>query len=301
MDFYFLKVDFCKIRASILTEKNNKIILGDDKGKVIIIDLISQKIKSSFYIYENFSINEFSSRENLLYCASENMKIPIFDINKNKKIRELCGHEGIVTDVKNKHNYLLSGGKDGFVHLWDTRINLPIMNFVNNGIVDSVGFFEFPNSIHSTYNSNRFNLWDLRIHDKPVSQFQINGIDFYKSKGKITVNEKKNILLFADFKQIINLIYYNQSLKIFYLKSNLIKKKKTINQKVSMIKTDRNFLTIVIVYDEGNIEVFRKNLKKYYFISKISDSRIINLNVKSSGSLLFITCNDGKMILVKLS
>lgn len=75
-----------------------------------------------------------SSDGELLYSASSDKTVAIWDLNICQRVKKIRGHQNIVNSVdiaRRGPQMIVSGSDDGTVRLWDRRQKAEVQNFQN--------------------------------------------------------------------------------------------------------------------------------------------------------------------------
>nr|CDS29015.1 U5 small nuclear ribonucleoprotein 40 kDa [Hymenolepis microstoma] len=104
----------------------------------------------------------------LLYSASSDKTVAIWDLNVCQRVKKIRGHQNIVNSVsiaRRGPQMIVSGSDDGTVRLWDRRQKTEVQNFQNTYQVLSVTFNDTAELIFSGGIDNIIKGWDLRKLD----------------------------------------------------------------------------------------------------------------------------------------
>ncbi|VDL62249.1 unnamed protein product [Hymenolepis diminuta] len=104
----------------------------------------------------------------LLYSASSDKTVAIWDLNVCQRVKKIRGHQNIVNSVdiaRRGPQMIVSGSDDGTVRLWDRRQKTEVQNFQNTYQVLSVTFNDTAEMIFSGGIDNIIKGWDLRKLD----------------------------------------------------------------------------------------------------------------------------------------
>nr|VZI06609.1 unnamed protein product [Spirometra erinaceieuropaei] len=109
-----------------------------------------------------------SSDGELLYSASSDKTLAIWDLETCQRVKRIRGHQNIVNSVdiaRRGPQLICSGSDDGTVRLWDRRVKKEVQNFQNTYQVLSVTFSDTAEMIFSGGIDNIVKGWDLRKLD----------------------------------------------------------------------------------------------------------------------------------------
>lgn len=268
--------------TKIFNYKNGELvkILGELNGIVMSMDIDEKELISIYcagkgiyiYNYKNFTLEKFIKYDNsLITCikliedkmiASDwNGEIYLIDL-KTGSYKKLfaAGATILKIDISPDKKFLITGGTDGCVKLWDLRENIELANFI------SVGSFDYLTIIPEKYytvSKNGYRAIAFRIENRayPFEQFDLifNRPDLVYKKIGILTDEEIDI-----YKKV-----YEKRLK----KTGFINFNRPEN------------------YSIPEISIINKNIKH------ISDSDIFNLEVSANDNKyylkeLFISVNN---------
>uniref|UniRef100_A0A5K3FLG7 U5 small nuclear ribonucleoprotein 40 kDa protein n=1 Tax=Mesocestoides corti TaxID=53468 RepID=A0A5K3FLG7_MESCO len=109
-----------------------------------------------------------SSDGELLYSASSDKTLAIWDLTTCQRVKKIRGHQNIVNSIdiaRRGPQMIASGSDDGTVRLWDRRQKTEVQNFQNTYQVLSVAFSDTAEMIFSGGIDNIIKGWDLRKLD----------------------------------------------------------------------------------------------------------------------------------------
>ncbi|KAJ5078310.1 tho complex subunit 6 [Anaeramoeba ignava] len=113
-------------------EKSGEISLSQNINPLIHLQTTKQSISTNESISEIPEVNDiaYDSKNNILFGATGNNIIDVWDLETQKIIRNLENHKDYIHCIKYLPNFdlLISGSDDGFVTFWDMRSNSPTMN-----------------------------------------------------------------------------------------------------------------------------------------------------------------------------
>lgn len=106
--------------------------------------------------------------ETQILSASGDMTCALWDIPKAKRVREYTDHLGDVLALClpnniEQNNIFASCGSDGYLYIWDTRMQANVQNFfVSDSDVSTVRFFHGDNTILTGSDDGTISMFDLR-------------------------------------------------------------------------------------------------------------------------------------------
>lgn len=107
----------------------------------------------------------FSEDGDTIFTASTDKTIGVFDTMTGQRLKRMKGHNGMVNSVnaaRNDRPFIVSGGDDSTVKVWDRRQRNPVHNFNNNFQVTAVVLSQDSQQVISGGIDNDIKIWDLR-------------------------------------------------------------------------------------------------------------------------------------------
>jgi Prp8 binding protein len=109
----------------------------------------------------------FSSDGDLLFTASTDKSIMIWDSQTGARIKKLSGHQSIVNccHPSRRSQLLCSGGDDCNIRLWDIRKRGLVSYFKDNYQITAITFNDTSDQIIASGIENVLKVYDLRKND----------------------------------------------------------------------------------------------------------------------------------------
>ena len=133
--------------------------------------------------------------ETQILSASGDMTCALWDIPKAKRVREYADHLGDVLALslpnnQTQNNIFASCGSDGYLYIWDTRMQANIQNFfVSDSDVSTLKFLYDDNIILTKSDDGTINMFDLRSDCSLASYTLSAGFEHQKGLNTtITIN-----------------------------------------------------------------------------------------------------------------
>ena len=111
-----------------LSTEDGKITLADCRRSIDGSAQQCQPIVAQWKLHDN-AIFDFvwAHRDSQIVTASGDQTVKIFDVRREKVVRQICGHQGSVKSVSvffEDHSMFASSSRDGSVRVYDTRAPL---------------------------------------------------------------------------------------------------------------------------------------------------------------------------------
>ncbi|WP_109829958.1 WD40 repeat domain-containing protein [Reichenbachiella versicolor] len=165
IDSTLLRDSKADINDIVISNNSKTVFLGSDSGKLEIIP--KQELPLSKAIPELFSINAIaiSHDQTLLAVGREKGDAILIDLNTNKILRTIAGHQSAVTDVDFSPNdqLLLTASRDRTVRIWDTKNprKLPLIMDDHSDWVFTASFTPNGNQVVSGSKDKHIRIWEL--------------------------------------------------------------------------------------------------------------------------------------------
>jgi WD40 repeat protein len=149
-----------------------------------------------------------SPHENLLVLGSSDFHIYVFDEDLHLVQPKIAAHSNSVFSLAfdSKSEFLLSGGRDAMLNLWDVNNGFTLVKSVpaHNLHVHSIAFNPVYNLFLTSSMDKTIKIWDaesfelIRVMDKQRHQAHVNSINkiAWLSKDKfVSISDDKNVML----------------------------------------------------------------------------------------------------------
>ena len=176
---------------------NSLLVSGTDE--IIHMYDIQKKISEGDLVTYNGSVNDIKIQDNYLIVAGENNTIPIWRMNDFNNIIELKGHKKAINsiDLHKSGGFLVSGGRDNCVIIFDLLTGRKIEKFEFDYIINKVELFDKDKYLLVTFDLHIFIL-DLMKSGKNGNDNIIQKMNFNKKIIKSFIIKNKLVIIFTD-------------------------------------------------------------------------------------------------------
>ena len=182
---------------TIYHKMNTLFVSGTDE--IIHMYDIQKKISEGDLMTYNGSVNDIKIQDNYLIVAGENNTIPIWRMNDFNNIIELKGHKKAINsiDLHKSGGFLVSGGRDNCVIIFDLLTGRKIEKFEFDYIINKVELFDKDKYLLVTFDLHIFIL-DLMKSGKNGNDNIIQKMNFNKKIIKSFIIKNKLVIIFTD-------------------------------------------------------------------------------------------------------
>ena len=182
---------------TIYHKMNTLFVSGTDE--IIHMYDIQKKISEGDLMTYNGSVNDIKIQDNYLIVAVENNTIPIWRMNDFNNIIELKGHKKAINsiDLHKSGGFLVSGGRDNCVIIFDLLTGRKIEKFEFDYIINKVELFDKDKYLLVTFDLHIFIL-DLMKSGKNGNDNIIQKMNFNKKIIKSFIIKNKLVIIFTD-------------------------------------------------------------------------------------------------------
>ena len=182
---------------TIYHKMNTLLVSGTDE--IIHMYDIQKKISEGDLMTYNGSVNDIKIQDNYLIVAGENNTIPIWRMNDFNNIIELKGHKKAINsiDLHKSGGFLVSGGRDNCVIIFDLLTGRKIEKFEFDYIINKVELFDKDKYLMVTFDLHIFIL-DLMKSGKNGNENIIQKMNFNKKIIKSFIIKNKLVIIFTD-------------------------------------------------------------------------------------------------------
>ena len=182
---------------TIYHKMNTLFVSGTDE--IIHMYDIQKKISEGDLMTYNGSVNDIKIQDNYLIVAGENNTIPIWRMNDINNIIELKGHKKAINsiDLHKSGGFLVSGGRDNCVIIFDLLTGRKIEKFEFDYIINKVELFDKDKYLLVTFDLHIFIL-DLMKSGKNGNDNIIQKMNFNKKIIKSFIIKNKLVIIFTD-------------------------------------------------------------------------------------------------------
>ena len=182
---------------TIYHKMNTLFVSGTDE--IIHMYDIQKKISEGDLMTYNGSVNDIKIQDNYLIVAGENNTIPIWRMNDFNNIIELKGHKKAINsiDLHKSGGFLVSGGRDNCVIIFDLLTGRKIEKFEFDYIINKVELFDKDKYLLVTFDLHIFIL-DLMKSGKNGNDNIIQKMNFNKKIIKSFIIKNKLVIISTD-------------------------------------------------------------------------------------------------------
>ena len=277
---------------TVYHKMNSLLVSGTDE--IIHMYDIQKKISEGDLVTYNGSVNDIKIQDNYLIVAGENNTIPIWRMNDFNNIIELKGHKKAINsiDLHKSGGFLVSGGRDNCVIIFDLLTGRKIEKFEFDYIINKVELFDKDKYLMVTFDLHIFIL-DLMKSGKNGNENIIQKMNFNKKIIKSFIIKNKLVIIFTD----AEIKTYNLNIKEEEEKENNNEKEEK-HEKEEKLKEDEDG-KIINENKELKINLEKPDKKnendleirvRYVSISKIDKIKIIIISY-SNNEVFFYDLN----------
>lgn len=182
---------------TIYHKSNSLFVSGTDE--VIHMYNIHKKISEGDLMTYSGSVNDILIHDNYLIVAGENNTIPIWRMSDFNNIIELKGHKKAINsiDMHSSGGFLVSGGRDNCVIIFDLLTGRKIEKFEFDYICNKVELFDKDKYLMVVFDLHIYIL-DLMKNVKNESDNIIQKLNFNKKIIKAYIIKNKLVIIFTD-------------------------------------------------------------------------------------------------------
>lgn len=182
---------------TIYHKSNSLFVSGTDE--VIHMYNIHKKISEGDLMTYSGSVNDILIHDNYLIVAGENNTIPIWRMSDFNNIIELKGHKKAINsiDIHSTGGFLVSGGRDNCVIIFDLLTGRKIEKFEFDYICNKVKLFDKDKYLMVVFDLHIYIL-DLMKNGKNESDNIIQKLNFTKKIINAYIIKNKLVIIFTD-------------------------------------------------------------------------------------------------------
>ena len=182
---------------TIYHKLNSLLVSGTDE--VIHMYDIKKKLSEGDLMTYSGSVNDIKIQDNYLIVAGENNTIPIWRMTDFNNIIELKGHKKAINsiDMHTTGGFLVSGGRDNCVIIFDLLTGRKIEKFEFDYIVNKVELFDKDKFLMVLFDLHIFIL-DLMKSGKNGNENIVQKLNFNKKIINAYIVKNKLIIVFTD-------------------------------------------------------------------------------------------------------
>ena len=267
---------------TIYHKLNSLLVSGTDE--VIHMYDIRKKVSEGDLMTYIGSVNDIKIKDNYLIVAGENNIIPIWRMTDFNNIIELKGHKKAINsiDMHNSGGFLVSGGRDNCVIIFDLLTGRKIEKFEFDYIVNKVKLFDKDKFLLVLFDLHIYIL-DLMKSGKNGNENIAQKLDFNKKIINAFIVKNKLIILFSN----AEIKTYKLNIKEEEKKVEGEEEQKEKEEKIQIEENTENGEKMVIINTELKINLEKPEKKnendleirvRYVSISKIEKIKIITIS-----------------------
>ena len=276
---------------TIYHKMNSLLVSGTDEI-IHMYDIQKKKSEGDLMTY-NGSVNDIKIQDNYLIIAGENNTIPIWRMNDFNNIIELKGHKKAINsiDIHKSGGFLVSGGRDKCVIIFDLLTGRKIEKFEFDYIINKVELFDKDKYLMVTFDLHIFIL-DLMKSGKNGNENIIQKMNFNKKIIKTFIIKNKLFIIFTDAEiRIYNLnIKEEEELNKNEKDEKIEKDEKLKEEEDGKILNENKDLLINLEKKKKKNENDLEIRVRYVSISKIDKIKIITISY-SNNEIYFYDLN----------
>mmetsp|Transcript_49403 Transcript_49403/g.117392 ORF Transcript_49403/g.117392 Transcript_49403/m.117392 type:complete len:171 (-) Transcript_49403:810-1322(-) len=166
-----IKIGDDNITTTCFSSDGKYLAIGNTIGEIFLFIKENKKIRIKKNSFHKSRINVLLFENSLLYSASYDKKINVWDNEHDKLLRIFDENFGKIVDIDKKKNSLLVSTDEGCVKFWDIRFKKSI-DEVNTGFnLKSAKFLCDGNFFAAGGSSSFLYLWDFRKIEKKKTHF----------------------------------------------------------------------------------------------------------------------------------
>ena len=274
---------------TIYHKSKSLFVSGTDE--IIHMYNIKEKLSEGDLMTYSGSVNDIKIHDNYLIVAGENNTIPIWRMTDFNNIIELKGHKKAINsiDIHSSGGFLVSGGRDNLVIIFDLLTGRKIEKFEFDYIINKVELFDKDNYLMVLFDLHIFIL-DLMKSGNSGNENIIQKLNFNKKIINAYIIKNKLVIIFTDGE----IITYEINIKE---EENKNEDKK--EQKEEKLKEDNKEEKIIKINTELKINLEKPDKKnendvdiriRFVSISKIDKIKIITISF-SNNEIYFYDLN----------
>ena len=274
---------------TIYHKSKSLFVSGTDE--IIHMYNIKEKLSEGDLMTYSGSVNDIKIHNNYLIVAGENNTIPIWRMTDFNNIIELKGHKKAINsiDIHSSGGFLVSGGRDNLVIIFDLLTGRKIEKFEFDYIINKVELFDKDNYLMVLFDLHIFIL-DLMKSGNSGNENIIQKLNFNKKIINAYIIKNKLVIIFTDGE----IITYEINIKE---EENKNEDKK--EEKEEKLKEDNKEEKIIKINTELKINLEKPDKKnendvdiriRFVSISKIDKIKIITISF-SNNEIYFYDLN----------
>ena len=274
---------------TIYHKSKSLFVSGTDE--IIHMYNIKEKLSEGDLMTYSGSVNDIKIHDNYLIVAGENNTIPIWRMTDFNNIIELKGHKKAINsiDIHSSGGFLVSGGRDNLVIIFDLLTGRKIEKFEFDYIINKVELFDKDNYLMVLFDLHIFIL-DLMKSGNSGNENIIQKLNFNKKIINAYIIKNKLVIIFTDGE----IITYEINIKE---EENKNEDKK--EEKEEKLKEDNKEEKIIKINTELKINLEKPDKKnendvdiriRFVSISKIDKIKIITISF-SNNEIYFYDLN----------
>jgi hypothetical protein len=285
-----IKIGDDKLTTTCFSSDGKYLAIGNITGEIFLFIRENKKIRIKINCFHKSRINVLLFEDSLLYSASCDKKINLWDYNHDKLVRMFHKNFGKIVDIDKKKNSILVSTNEGIVKFWDKRFKKSIDEVNTGSNLKSAKFLGGENFFATGGNSPFLYLWDLRKMEKKKPFLKI----FVGNKVEINsfcVSKIDSLIFYLDiFGNLYKWCRKKGNLKV---KFNIGKKNRKDPKQISMFKLKNDCFDkyMSMFNDNGDTYIFYQSNGK--IIKKIKNNLIITEDVTFNPNKK-ILCSGGE-------
>jgi WD40 repeat protein len=154
-----------KIKHIEINPKGNQIVVGNEKGEVILLDRNNNYAETVIMDHKGKAVHSvaFSNDGNFVVSGDVNGQVKVYNLNEHKVAAVLVDHKARINDIEfsNDNKQMATASFDGTVRLWDfNNLNEEPLIFRDHDMwVWSVGFSHDGNKLFAGCVDNLIRVW----------------------------------------------------------------------------------------------------------------------------------------------
>ena len=183
---------------TIYHKSNSLFVSGTDE--VIHMYNIHKKLSEGDLVTYSGSVNDIKIHDNYLIVAGENNTIPIWRMSDFNNIIELKGHKKAINsiDIHSSGGFLVSGGRDNCVIIFDLLTGRKIEKFEFDYICNKVELFDKDKFLMVVFDLHIFILDLMKSGNQSGNDNVIQKLNFTKKIINAYIVKNKMVIVFTD-------------------------------------------------------------------------------------------------------
>ena len=183
---------------TIYHKSNSLFVSGTDE--VIHMYNIHKKLSEGDLVTYSGSVNDIKIHDNYLIVAGENNTIPIWRMSDFNNIIELKGHKKAINsiDIHSSGGFLVSGGRDNCVIIFDLLTGRKIEKFEFDYICNKVELFDKDKFLMVVFDLHIFILDLMKSGNQSGNDNVIQKLNFTKKIINAYIVKNKMVIVFID-------------------------------------------------------------------------------------------------------